>query len=178
MGRDPHISRWKSPTETDYTMVDAAMRGVQVSHLADRIYPTLSGREQRRVSIARVMAQDTPVVLLDEPSAALDIGHQQLVMSLCRQLADEGRCILAVLHDLNLAGAYADRVMVMSGGRVVASGAPEEALRPELLSLVFNQEVIVMPDPQTNAPVILASHEGERAAASVLSGLQSFAQRK
>ena len=144
-----------------------AMQGVQVSHLADRIYSTLSGGEQRRVSIARVLAQDAPVVLLDEPSAALDIGHQQLVMSLCRQLADEGRCILAVLHDLNLAGAYADRVMVMSDGRVVASGAPEEALRPELLSTVFNQEVIVIRHPQTNAPVVLASYEGRgRAVAS------------
>lgn len=178
MGRHPHISRWKAPTETDYSMVDAAMRGVQVSHLADRIYSTLSGGEQRRVSIARVLAQDTPVVLLDEPSAALDIGHQQLVMSLCRQLADEGRCILAVLHDLNLAGAYADRVMVMSEGRVVASGAPEEALRPELLSAVFNQEVIVIPHPQTNTPVVLASYdEGERTAAPALSALQSFVQK-
>ena len=161
MGRHPHISRWKPPTETDYAMVDAAMQGVQVSHLADRIYSTLSGGEQRRVSIARVLAQDAPIVLLDEPSAALDIGHQQLVMSLCRQLADEGRCILTVLHDLNLAGAYADRVMVMSEGRVVASGTPEEALHPELLSAVFNQEVIVIPHPQTGAPVVLASYNGD-----------------
>ena len=161
MGRHPHISRWKAPTETDYAMVDAAMQGVQVSHLADRIYSTLSGGEQRRVSIARVLAQDTPVVLLDEPSAALDIGHQQLVMSMCRQLAYEGRCILAVLHDLNLAGAYADRVLVMSQGEVVAAGTPEEALRPELLSAVFHQEVIVIPHPQTNAPVVLASYEGD-----------------
>ena len=98
-------------------------------------------------------------------------------MSLCRKLADEGRCILAVLHDLNLAGAYADRVMVMPEGRLVASGAPEEALRPELLSEVFNQEVIVIPHPQTGAPVVIASYEGERSAASSLRGLQFFAQK-
>lgn len=177
MGRHPNISRWKSPAENDYALVDAAMQGVQVSHLADRIYSTLSGGEQRRVSIARVLAQDTPVVLLDEPSAALDIGHQQLVMSLCQQLAHEGRCILTVLHDLNLAGAYADRVMVMSEGRVVASGVPEEALRPELLSAVFNQDVIVIPHPQSNAPVVLASYGGERAEAPEMCGLQSFSRK-
>ena len=98
-------------------------------------------------------------------------------MSLCRQLADEGRCILAVLHDLNLAGAYADRVVVMSEGRVVASGAPEEALRPELLSAVFNQDVIVIPHPQTNAPVVLAYYGGERAATPASCGLQTFIQK-
>ncbi len=161
MGRHPHISRWKSPTETDFALAEGAMRSTQVLHLADRLYPTLSGGEQRRVSLARVLAQDTPVVLLDEPTAALDIGHQQLVMSLCRQLANDGRAVLAVLHDLNLAGAYADRVMVMSEGEVVAVGRPEEVLCPDLLSAVFNQPVMVMPHPQTDKPVVLTSFEGE-----------------
>ena len=160
MGRHPHISRWKSPTETDFALAEGAMRSTQVLHLADRLYPTLSGGEQRRVSLARVLAQDTPVVLLDEPTAALDIGHQQLVMSLCRQLANDGRAVLAVLHDLNLAGAYADRVMVMSEGEVVAVGRPEEVLCPDLLSAVFNQPVMVMPHPQTDKPVVLTSFEG------------------
>ena len=137
------------------------MQSTQVLHLADRLYPTLSGGEQRRVSLARVLAQDTPVVLLDEPTAALDIGHQQLVMSLCRQLANDGRAVLAVLHDLNLAGAYADRIMVMSEGEVVAVGRPEEVLCPDLLSAVFNQQVMVMPHPQTDKPVVLASFEEE-----------------
>ncbi len=161
MGRHPHISRWKSPTEDDYALAEAAMRDVQVNHLSERIYPTLSGGEQRRVSIARVLAQDAPVVLLDEPSSALDIGHQQLVMALCRRLANEGRSILAVLHDLNLAGAYADRVIVMSEGEFVATGSPDEVLRPELISEAFNQEVVVIPHPQNGRPVILASYEEE-----------------
>ena len=161
MGRHPHIPRWKSPTETDYALAEGAMQSTQVLHLAARLYPTLSGGEQRRVSLARVLAQDTPVVLLDEPTTALDIGHQHLVMSLCRQLANNGRAILAVLHDLNLAGAYADRVMVMSGGRVVEVGKPKEVLRSDLLSAVFNQQVMVMPHPQTDKPVVLASYERE-----------------
>ena len=161
MGRHPHIPRWRSPTETDYALAEGAMQSTQVLHLADRLYPTLSGGEQRRVSLARVLAQDTPVVLLDEPTAALDIGHQQLVMSLCRQLANDGRAVLAVLHDLNLAGAYADRIMVMSEGEVVAVGRPEEVLCPDLLSAVFNQQVMVMPHPQTDKPVVLTSFEEE-----------------
>ena len=159
MGRHPYIPRWRSPTEADYELADEAMRSAQVLHLADRVYPTLSGGEQRRVSLARVLAQNTPVVLLDEPTNALDIAHQQLVMRLCRRLADDGRAVLAVLHDLNLAGAYADRVMVLCEGRQVASGAPEEVLRPELLSEVFNQRVLVEPHPQTGKPVVLAAFE-------------------
>ena len=161
MGRYPHIPRWKSPKETDFALADQAMESAQVQHLADRIYPTLSGGEQRRVSLARVLAQDTPVILLDEPTTALDIGHQQLVMTLCRRLADDGRAVLTVLHDLNLAGAFADRMMVMSEGKVVAVGKPEEVLCPDLLSSVFNQQVMVMPHPQTDKPVVLASFNEE-----------------
>ncbi len=172
MGRHPHIPRWRSPAETDFALAEDAMQSTQVLHLAERLYPTLSGGEQRRVSLARVLAQDAPVVLLDEPTAALDIGHQQLVMSLCRQLANDGRAVLAVLHDLNLAGAYADRVMVMSEGAVAAVGTPEEVLCPDLLSTVFHQQVMVMRHPQTDKPVVLASYE-EEASVSVLGSPQT-----
>ncbi len=172
MGRHPHIPRWRSPAETDFALAEDAMQSTQVLHLAERLYPTLSGGEQRRVSLARVLAQDAPVVLLDEPTAALDIGHQQLVMSLCRQLANDGRAVLAVLHDLNLAGAYADRVMVMSEGAVAAVGTPEEVLCPDLLSAVFHQQVMVMRHPQTDKPVVLASYE-EEASVSVLGSPQT-----
>ena len=160
MGRYPHVSRWRSPTEADFALADEAMRSTQVLHLADRVYPTLSGGEQRRVSLSRVLAQDAPVVLLDEPTNALDIAHQQLVMALCRRLADDGRAVLAVLHDLNLAGAYADRVMVMAEGRVVAIGAPQEVLCPDLLSEVFGQRVMVLPHPETGRPVVPPSFAG------------------
>ena len=160
MGRHPHIRQWRSPTESDFVAVENSMKSVQVMHLADRVYPTLSGGEQRRVSLARVLAQDTPVILLDEPTNALDIAHQQLVMSLCRRLANQGRAVLAVLHDLNLAAAFADQIMVLSEGQVVAIGKPEEVLTPKLLYEVFDQHVIVIPHPQTNKPVVLASSNG------------------
>ena len=158
MGRYPYMPRWKPPSETDFVLMDEAMESTQVLHLAERIYPTLSGGEQRRVSLARVLAQDASVILLDEPTAALDIGHQQLVMSLCRRLANDGRAVLAVLHDLNLAGAYADRVMVMADGEVVAVGTPEEVLCPDILSAVFKQQVMVMRHPQTDKPIVLPSY--------------------
>ena len=167
MGRHPHIRRWRSPSEIDFAAAEDAMKATQVMHLADRVYPTLSGGEQRRVSLARVLAQDTPVILLDEPTNALDIAHQQLIMSLCRRLADEGRAVLAVLHDLNLAAAFADKIMVISEGRVVAIGKPEEVLTPHLLSEVFKQQVIVIPHPQTEKPVVLASSDGAAMAAHI-----------
>ncbi len=167
MGRLPHIPRWRSPTETDFAAVEDAMKQVQILHLADRVYPTLSGGEQRRVSLARVLAQDTPVILLDEPTNALDISHQQLVMSLCRRLGDEGRSVLAVLHDLNLAAAFADHAMVISEGRVVTTGRPEEVITPHLLSEVFHHEVIVIPHPKTKKPVVLASPNGSAMTAHI-----------
>ena len=160
MGRHPHIRQWRSPTETDFAAVEDAMKSVQAMHLADRVYPTLSGGEQRRVSLARVLAQDTQVMLLDEPTNALDISHQQLVMSLCRRLANQGRAVLAVLHDLNLAAAFADQIVVLSEGQVVALGKPEDVLTPQMLFEVFDQKVIVIPHPQTNKPVVLASSNG------------------
>ncbi len=178
MGRHPYIPRWRSPSETDYARAEDSMRSVEASHLANRIYPTLSGGEQRRVSLARVLAQDAPVVLLDEPTAALDIRHQQLVMNLCRRLASNGRAVLAVLHDLNLAGAVADRVMVMLEGEAIAIGSPQEVLQPELLSSVFNQQVIVVPHPQTGRPLILTSCEEHEKASACAKAAAETERRK
>ena len=157
MGRHPYLHRWRSPGEHDYVIADDALSRVEMLDMAERLYPTLSGGEQRRVSLARVLAQDTPVVLLDEPTASLDVAHQEMVMSLCGRLADKGRAVLAILHDLNLAGAYADRVALMSEGMIVAVGPTKEILCADLLSAVFDQPVIVIPHPQTGRPVVLAA---------------------
>ena len=155
MGRHPNVPRWRSPQERDYAAADDALRRVDMLDMAERLYPTLSGGEQRRVSFARALAQDTPVVLLDEPAASLDVGHQEMIMEECRRLADAGKAVLAVLHDLNLAGAHADRVAVMSDGEIVADGATRDALCGELLSAVFDRPLIVIPHPQTGSPVAL-----------------------
>ena len=160
MGRHPYVRRWRSPSPCDYAMAEDSLIRVKTLHLSERLYPTLSGGEQRRVSLARVLAQNTPVVLLDEPTSALDLGHQELVMGICRRLAGEGKAVVAILHDLNLAGAYADRVAVMSKGRVVGLGRTRDILCAGLLSQVFDHSVMVIPHPQSGSPVVLpAKHD-------------------
>ncbi len=142
MGRSPHRARG-SPAG-DASAVAKALAAADIAGLAERAYPGLSGGEQARACLARVLAQDTPVVLLDEPTAALDIRHQHQVLSVVRGLADEGRTVVAVLHDLNLAATYATRVAAMHRGRVVADGTPGEVLTGEVLSRVYEHPVEVV----------------------------------
>ena len=120
--------------------------------LADRIYPSLSGGEQSRVSLSRVLAQESPVLLLDEPNASLDLRHQHLVMDVARGLA---ALIVAVLHDLNLAASYADRIVIMRDGSIVADGWPNETLTAALLSDVFACPIIVTPHPRRDYPLVI-----------------------
>jgi len=152
MGRYPH--REATPSE-DAVSVEAAMDRADVGHLQGRLFPTLSGGERARVSFARVLAQETPVLLLDEPSAFLDVRHQELVMSVLRALAQEGAAISAVLHDLNLAARHADRVAVMSAGRLIEVGPTADVLRSDLLSEVYGHPVAVVPHPQMDCPLVL-----------------------
>ena len=136
-------------------MVASALEETDTGHLAERRYPTLSGGEQTRVSFARVLAQQTPVILLDEPGGALDIKHQELVMATLRGLADAGAAVVAVLHDLNLAARYADRVGLMNRGSLVALAPTQEVLRTELLSEVYEHPVVVVPHPRLDCPLVL-----------------------
>ena len=152
LGRYPHRD---SSAEEDLETARRAMEGTDTSHLAARIYPTLSGGEQTRVSFARVLAQETPLVMLDEPTTSLDLRHQELVMGLLRSLADEGAAVVAVLHDLNLAARYADRVALMSQGRLAALAATREVLRADLLTEVYQHPVVVIPHPHLDCPLIL-----------------------
>ena len=169
MGRHPYLRRWRGPSDLDYAAADNALRRVGMLDMAERLYPTLSGGEQRRVSFARALAQDTPVALFDEPTASLDVGHQEMAMEERRRLAAEGKAVLAALHDLNLAGAHADRVAVMSDGEIVAVGETREALCGELLSAVFDRPLIVTPHPQTGCPVVLPAAGSERTDAAAWS---------
>ncbi|KOX13630.1 hemin ABC transporter ATP-binding protein [Nocardiopsis sp. NRRL B-16309] len=153
MGRAPWAGLG-GPAEDDAATADAMARA-GVAHLADRRFPTLSGGERARVMFARVLAQRTQVLLLDEPTAALDIRHQEAVLSVARTLADSGGAVIVVLHDLGLAAAYAHRVAILSQGRVVARGAPSDVFTASLLSTVYRHDVEVVPHPRTGVPLIV-----------------------
>lgn len=142
MGRAP----WHGTAASDHDddVVAESMADADVAGLAARSFPTLSGGEQARAAFARILAQRTDVVLLDEPTAALDIRHQEAVMDVARRCARAGAAVVVVLHDLSLAAAYADRVCVMAAGRVRADGAPRDVLDPELLSAVYQHPVHVV----------------------------------
>lgn len=139
----------------DDDVVTTAMARSQVRHLAERRFPTLSGGEKARVSFARVLAQTTPVLLLDEPTAALDIRHQEAVLEEARACADAGCAVVVVLHDLSLAGAYADRIVLLAQGRVRADGTPRAVLTPGALTEVYGHPVDVVDHPNSPGPVVL-----------------------
>lgn len=151
MGRNPWLD------EHDDEKIDAAMRRLDVEALGGRTYQTLSVGEQARVSMARVLAQDTPLLLLDEPTAVLDIGQQERFLAVARALVDEGRGVVAVLHDLNVAMRFASRVVVLHEGRCVANGEPRSVLTPALLSNVYHQKIRVE-NTTDGRPVIFPDH--------------------
>ena len=163
MGRSPHLGPLGRLGARDREVVAAQMQRVEVLELADRSFPTLSGGEAARASLARVLAQETPVVLLDEPTAALDLRHQEVVMRTARELAGGGAAVVMVLHDLNLAAAHADRVGLMSRGRLVACAPPWRALTAERVREVFEQPVRVARHPSRDCPLIVADHVGAAA---------------
>ncbi len=158
MGRHPH--RRQSSAAQDRDIAERAMRQTEVRVLAERTYPTLSGGEQARTMLARILAQEAGCLLLDEPTAALDIRHQELVLEIARELASQGVAILAILHDLNLAAAYADRVLILKNGRVDSCGPPWEALTPARLSDVFDHPIAVTPHPVRDCPMIVPLPRG------------------
>jgi len=151
MGRSPQRGR----TGTDELVVLESLRRTEVAHLAQRTFPSLSGGEQTRVSLARVLAQETPILLLDEPTASLDLRHQQLVMSIARAIAAGGGAVLVVLHDLNLAAAFADRIAILRDGRLAAAGTPWETLTESLLCEIFACPVTITRHPVRDCPVVI-----------------------
>lgn len=145
------------PPDEDERAVFDAMSASEIEHMAFRNAQTLSGGEQARTTFARVAAQATPVVLLDEPTAALDLRHQERVLATARDMAANGATVVAVLHDLNLAAAHADKIVLLSQGRVAADGAPWEVLRQDLIEDVYRQDVRILEHPVRGCPVVLTT---------------------
>lgn len=163
MGRAPWEGE-RGEREHGARLTDYAMGLTDTQEYAIRAYPTLSGGEQSRVTLARVLAQETPILLIDEPTAHLDLRHQHLVLQLARELASEGAAVVAVLHDLNLATMYVDTALVLHRGKLVAFGPVETALHPDLIGPVFGLEFVLQPHPDLDRPMLVplpstVSHE-------------------
>lgn len=152
MGHNPWIGH--ASAAEDEEAVTEAVALTDVAHLLDRPFPELSGGEKARASLARVLAQRTEVVLLDEPTAALDLRHQEDVMVVARRLAAQGRAVVVVLHDLSLAASRADRIAMIADGRIVSVGTPAEVLTPERVEAVYAIAVHVLADPDGHLAVI------------------------
>ncbi|MEU6567382.1 heme ABC transporter ATP-binding protein [Streptomyces parvulus] len=157
MGRAPWAGGERE-AEDDAAVAEAMAR-TEVAGFAGRPFSALSGGERARVALARVLAQRAPLLLLDEPTAALDLRHQELVLRLLRERARAGDAVVVVLHDLALAAAYADRVAVLRAGRIAAEGAPAEVFDEDLLSEVYDQPVEVLPHPRTGALLVVPRRE-------------------
>lgn len=158
MGRSPYLSAWGGGRAEDWAQTRRAMAAANVQHLADRLIDELSGGERQRVVLAQALAQDAPVLLLDEPTTHLDIRYVVDILSLVRSMArGQGRAVLAIFHDLNLASAYCDRVYALAAGRVVAAGAPGRVITRDLMRDVFGVEAEVSPAGAAGRPSVVVS---------------------
>ncbi len=154
-GRYAHQSMLGAWRPADNEAVARAMDDAEVTMLADRQVAELSGGQRQRVWIAMVLAQETPYLLLDEPTTYLDIAHQYDLLRLLRRLVDNGRTVVAVLHDLNQACRFADHVVAMREGRIVAQGRPSEVVTVDLVKNVFGMDCVVVPDPVAGTPMVV-----------------------
>lgn len=161
MGRTPHLGFLDQERAEDYRRAREALQRVGAADLAERRVDELSGGERQNVVLARALAQDASVLLLDEPTANLDIGHQMAVFQLVRELAQKSRlAVLAAIHDLTLAALYCDRLVLMDAGALVATGSPEQVLTAENILQVYQARVVVLREPELPTPVIIPYADG------------------
>jgi iron complex transport system ATP-binding protein len=151
MGRYPHLGAWRREGEADRAAIERAMRRCDVVQFTDRPISTLSGGERQRSRIARALAQEPATLALDEPTVALDVRHEMAIFELLRDLGRTGVTVLLVTHNLNLAARYADRLIVLDGGRLAAEGAPADVLTRELVERVWGWPVQIVPHPGPGA---------------------------
>ncbi|WP_433206370.1 ABC transporter ATP-binding protein [Dactylosporangium sp. CS-047395] len=155
-GRHPHQNWFRQWSAGDESIVTEALEWTDMRDLADRPVDALSGGQRQRAWLSMALAQGTEILLLDEPTTYLDLSHQIDVLDLVARLhRDRGRTIVMVLHDLNLAARYADHVIAMRDGRIVAQGSPADVFTPELLATVFGLQALVVPDPATGTPLVV-----------------------
>ncbi|MER6120960.1 ABC transporter ATP-binding protein [Streptomyces sp. NPDC001743] len=160
-GRQPHQHWWQQWSTEDERAVASAMERTDITALASRSVDELSGGQRQRVWIAMALAQDTDLLLLDEPTTYLDIAHQVEVLDLVRRLAapaadgTRGRTVVTVLHDLNQAARYADHLVAMKAGRIVAEGRPADVVTADLVREVFGLDAVIVPDPVTGSPLVI-----------------------
>jgi iron complex transport system ATP-binding protein len=155
LGRTPHLGYFGTEGRADHRTVDAALAQLDLLPFADRRLDTLSGGERQRATLARALAQDAPLLLLDEPTAALDLGRQQQVLELVDRLrATRNLTVLSTMHDLTLAGQYADRLLLLDGGRLIASGGVDDVLTRELITRHYGAEVTVVDTPGSGFVVV------------------------
>lgn len=155
LGREPHADPFSRKTAADRAAIARAMAATSVEPFADRLITTLSGGECARVAIARALATEAPVLIADEPTASLDERHRLIVMELLRNIARQGAAVVAIIHNLALAMRFADKVVLMNEGRIVASGTPQDALTPERIAEVFGVSVNRVETP--DGPVLVPS---------------------
>ena len=154
LGRTPHIGPLGSEGPEDLAAASAAIERLDLRAFVDRKVETLSGGERQRVIVARLLAQDTPIVLLDEPTTALDVGHQQQVLDLVEELRSHHELtVVATMHELTVAGQYGDRMALLSKGRLVADGPADEVLTEETLATYYGARVRVL--PSDDGPIVV-----------------------
>ncbi|GGX38792.1 ABC transporter ATP-binding protein [Streptomyces noursei] len=169
-GRYPHQGLLRQWSAEDERIVQESMAATGVAALADRYVDELSGGQRQRVWIAMALAQQTPLFLLDEPTTYLDIQHQIEVLDLCATLHEEqGRTLVAVLHDLNQAARYATHLIAMKDGEVIAEGAPSDIVTADLVGRVFGIDCRIIDDPETGTPLVVPAARRPRAAAAAAS---------
>jgi iron complex transport system ATP-binding protein len=155
LGRTPHLGYFGTERRADQRAVDAALEQLDLVPFAQRRLDTLSGGERQRATLARALAQDAPLLLLDEPTASLDMGRQQQVLEIVDRLrADRGLTVVSTMHDLTLAGQYADRLLLLDGGRLVAAGNADEVLTRALITEHYGAEVEVVDSPGSGFVVV------------------------
>ena len=159
-GRFPYQRLFRQWSDEDERAVREALEATQLLELSTRPVEALSGGQRQRVWIAMALAQETPILLLDEPTTYLDLAHQLEVLELCTRLHRQGRTLVAVLHDLNQAARYASHLVAMSSGAVAAQGTPREVVTEEIVHRVFGVRARVIDDPESHTPMVIPLASG------------------